>query len=260
MGSELFTLSLESAQKQVKLSKNDQNLPVKLTINESKLEELEKEMLTDDNEGQLASIDVFCVIDRSGSMHGSKLQNVKKSLRYLLDLLKPEDRISITLFDHRSELILAPKMIGKSRKIIEDTINSIYHDGTTNIKGGLDTCFNSVIQRKTRNQVTGVLLLSDGQDNQYFNNDHSFGYGDDHDETLLNKIAQKRGGNFYYVQDIELVSDNFIDCLGGLSSVIGKNAYVDLKVLPSSIFPEVRFAKTYGSMFSGQGALERNLN
>jgi len=239
-------------------------------------------MLTDDNEGQLASMDVFCVIDRSGSMYGSKLQNVKKSLHYLLDLLKPEDRISITLFDDRSDLILAPKMIGKSRKIIEDTINSIVDRNTTNIKAGLETCFNSVINRKTRNQVTGVLLLSDGQDNQYFNNDHtlvdgffekwdgklkndpfvlhSFGYGDDHDETLLNKIAQKRGGNFYYVQDIELVSDNFIDCLGGLSSVIGKNAYVDLKVLPSSIFPEVRFAKTYGSMFSGQDALERKLN
>jgi len=252
-----------------------------LSINENKLEELEKEMLDEDNEGEQASMDVFCIIDRSGSMYGGKLQSVKKSLHYLLDLLKPEDRISIILFDDKSELILSPKMIGKSRKIIEETINSIQDRGTTNIKAGLETCFNAVINRKTRNQVTGVLLLSDGQDNCHFNHDktkvdsffenwyeklnndpfilHSFGYGDDHDEEILNHIARKRGGNFYYVQDIELVSDNFIDCLGGLSSVIGKNAYVDISLHQSSMFPEIRFAKTYGSLFSGEDALIRKL-
>jgi len=252
-----------------------------LSINENKLEELEQKTLDKDNEGEQASMDVFCIIDRSGSMCGSKLDNVKQSLHYLLDLLKPEDRISIILFDDRSELILSPKMIGKSRKIIEQTIDSIQDSGTTNIKAGLETCFDTIVKRKTRNQVTGVLLLSDGQDNQYFQHDkrkvddffekwyekltndpfvlHSFGYGDDHDEEILNYIAQKRGGNFYYVQDIELVSDNFIDCLGGLSSVIGKNAYVDINLLQSSIFPEIRFAKTYGSLFSGQDALIRKL-
>merc|ERR1712170_325324 len=138
MGSELFTLSLESAQKQVKLSKNDQNQPVKLTINESKLEELEKEMLTDDNEGQLASIDVFCVIDRSGSMYASKIENVKKSLHFLLDLLKPEDRIAITTFDSLSKVILKPKLIGESRKQIEFAIDSIKAGSSTNIAGGLE--------------------------------------------------------------------------------------------------------------------------
>jgi len=115
-------------------------------------------MLKDDNEGQQASMDVFCVIDRSGSMYGSKLENVKKSLHYLLDLLKPEDRISIILFDSNSELILEPKMVGKSRKIIEQAIDSIQDQGATNIKDGLKTCFETIIKRKTRNQVTGVLL------------------------------------------------------------------------------------------------------
>lgn len=88
---------------------------------------------------------------------------------------------------------------------------------------------------------------------------HSFGYGDDHDANLLEQISKKQKGNFYYVQDIELVSDNFIDCLGSLTSVIGKNASVNINLLQSSVFPEIRFKKTYGSMFSGNEALNRLL-
>merc|ERR1712014_330840 len=204
---DIFSVSLESASNQVKLSNTDQDLAIKLSVNENKLEKMENELLGEEDDGEQASIDVFCVIDRSGSMSGQKLQEVKKSLHYLLDLLKPDDRISIILFDTVSDLILRPKKVGSSRAQIEEAIDFIRDRNATNIAGGLETAFNSMIERKTKNQITGVLLLSDGQDNQYFRrggvvvdqffakwdekmtNDeytlHSFGYGNDHDDNLL---------------------------------------------------------------------------
>jgi len=278
---DLFSVSLEAASKQVKLSESDQDLAIKLSINENKLEKMEDELLGEEDDGEQASIDVFCVIDRSGSMSGKKLEEVKKSLHYLLDLLKPDDRISIILFDNSSDLILRPKKVGSSRAQIEEAIEFIQVRGATNISSGLETAFKTMIERQTRNQITGVLLLSDGQDNQYFRKGgpivdkffkkwedkmskdeftlHSFGYGDDHDENLLDDIAKKKGGNFYYVQDLELVSDSFVDCLGGLTSIVGKNASVDIDLLASSFFPEIRFKKTYGPQFSGNDMLKKTV-
>jgi len=69
---DIFSVSLESATKQVKLSNTDQDLAIKLSVNENKLEKMENELLGEEDDGEQASIDVFCVIDRSGSMSGKK--------------------------------------------------------------------------------------------------------------------------------------------------------------------------------------------
>jgi len=279
--SDLMSLSLELAKDKIKLSATDQHHAVKVSISETKLDEIEKQLAEDDTEND-ASLDVFCVIDRSGSMYGERLKNVKQSLKYLLDLLKPNDRISIILFDNRADTLLAPKLIGKSRDLIDQAINSIQDRGSTDIRSGLQSAFEGMLNRKSKNQVTGVLLLSDGQDNQYFKKGgaivdaffetwssklkdhehtvHTFGYGDDHDETLLDQIAKCKGGNFYYVKDLELVSDNFVDCLGGLSSVIGQNAQIKIKLRSQDVFPEIRFKRTFGAMWSGEKETERVIN
>lgn len=49
---------------------------------------------------------------------------------------------------------------------------------------------------------------------------HTFGYGDDHDATLMNNIANLKNGGFFYIQNIDSVGLAFADALGGLASVI----------------------------------------
>jgi len=93
-----------------------------------------------------------------------------------------------------------------------------------------------MLNRKSKNDVTGVLLLSDGCDNTNFHKDtnnvtkfqkkwenklkneeftvHCFGYGNGHDSNLMEFISNSYNGNFYYVKDLDTISDVFIDCLG----------------------------------------------
>ena len=40
----------------------------------------------------------------------------------------------------------------------------------TNVRAGIESVFEAMINRKTKNQVTGVILLSDGIDNHGFEN------------------------------------------------------------------------------------------
>lgn len=57
---------------------------------------------------------------------------------------------------------------------------------------------------------------------------HTFGYGADHDEKILNSIAKFQNGNFYYIESNEFVDECFLTCLGNLMSVLGKNAKVQV--------------------------------
>jgi len=237
-------------------------LVIKASVKESKLEELESN-IGDGVEDSEATVDLFVVIDISYSMKGEKINQVKESLMLLLDLLKPNDRISFITFHSVSKYIMAPKKVGQSRSLIESVIQSLSVAESTNIRAGIYTAFKAILDRKSKNQVTGIILLSDGMDNQYFHkggervnnffaewseklashpyNMHTFGYGHDHDANLMEQIARLNGGSFHYINDVSKVDESFADYLGGLCSVIGRNAYLNIKLNPSDTFPEIRF-------------------
>jgi Mg-chelatase subunit ChlD len=67
------------------------------SIEEKKKEEVEhaKETL---HQGQRPGVDLICVIDVSGSMSGEKIELVKKSMSYLLEILNESDRLCIVTF------------------------------------------------------------------------------------------------------------------------------------------------------------------
>ena len=267
--SKKLSLDVSLSHDKIRQSTEEQKFAVKLTIKGSEI------CKNDDQRKKSfevieASLDLIVVIDRSGSMVGDKLKEVKKSLKYLVDILKPQDRISLVVFDDGSQIILRPKIIEKSKQLILDAIDNIQVKDKTNIAKGISDAYKIMLNRKTRNQVTGVLLLSDGKDNCLFE-DHSavdgffdfwesnlkseeytlntFGYGKSHDEKLMDTISKKGSGNFYYIQDIEKVSETFIDCLGSQSSIIGRNARVDISIKENKLFSEVKFLKTYGNSF-----------
>ena len=52
---------------------------------------------------------------------------------------------------------------------------------------------------------------------------HTFGFGHDHDEQLLSKLAEAGSGSYYFVEQEEQIPMAFADALGGLLSVAAQN-------------------------------------
>mmetsp|Transcript_15076 Transcript_15076/g.12795 ORF Transcript_15076/g.12795 Transcript_15076/m.12795 type:complete len:89 (+) Transcript_15076:660-926(+) len=73
---------------------------------------------------------------------------------------------------------------------------------------------------------------------------NTFGYGSDHDPELMTKIADLKSGSFYFVEELGVVDECFVDCLGGLMSQIAKN--MELKIKPVNEFGKVELIKAYG--------------
>jgi len=74
---------------------------------------------------------------------------------------------------------------------------------------------------------------------------NTFGYGSRHNSDLLEKLADRFDGMYYYVKDAESINEGFATCLGGLMSTVATNIQLaltpingakDLKIL--SDFPK----------------------
>ena len=209
-----------------------------------------------------ASIDLICVIDHSGSMEGEKMQLLKDTFKYLLELLDENDRLSIITFESTARRITPLfKMNEKNKENTINQLNKVYATGGTNIQLGMKYAFEVIKQRRYINNVTSILLLSDGLDGgaenrvkdqltSYNLKDtftiNTFGYGSDHDPKLMSAIAQLKDGSFYFVEKLDTVDECFVDCLGGLISVVGQDVNIAIKAEPSDIFPEIKITKAFG--------------
>ncbi|CAF4073033.1 unnamed protein product [Rotaria sordida] len=190
-------------------------------------------------------IDLICVVDQSGSMSGDKIALLKHTLNYIVDQMGSLDRLAIisfhtTAFNRSNGLKL---MTTENKQTLRNAITRhIQADGGTYIGSGLKMAIQLLRNRRTTNPLGAMLLLTDGQDNQYHDYSslmeslpegvvcHTFGYGSDHNAALLSRLAEQgHGGTFTYIDQVDAVGHAFATALGGLFTCIAKQLRIKLE-------------------------------
>ena len=124
-----------------------------------------------------SNADLICVIDISGSMAGSKIALVKKSLKVLVELMDKNDRLALILFNETGKKIFDLNYLTKEIKNnYYAQINEIKAEGGTSIMRGLEIAIDILqndVDKNKPNRASSILLLSDGCDNNY--NDFELG-------------------------------------------------------------------------------------
>ncbi|CAD8123009.1 unnamed protein product [Paramecium sonneborni] len=196
-----------------------------------------------------ANIDLICVVDVSGSMEGEKIKLVQNSLRYIQKILKPEDRIALVSFASSAYVNLAwTRNLPENKKKIKKAIKSMKIRDSTKIADGFDLGVRMIRDRKYKNQITNMFILSDGVDDDKGADQrckqviysskikdpftiNTFGYGNDHDPKVLNHISNLKGGQFFYIDNIQTLSERFILAMSGMLSIKAQNAMLNIKQL-----------------------------
>ncbi|KAI4334378.1 hypothetical protein L6164_019078 [Bauhinia variegata] len=200
-----------------------------------------------DSESSRAPIDLVTVLDVSGSMAGTKLALLKRAMGFVIQNLGPSDRLSVIAFSSTARRIFPlQRMTDTGRQQALQAVNSLASNGGTNIAEGLKKGAKVFIERRWKDPVGSIILLSDGQDtytvNSRFlstdyqslvpnsinrNNDvglqipvHAFGFGVDHDATSMHSISETSGGTFSFIEAEDVIQDAFAQCIGGLLSVV----------------------------------------
>lgn len=59
---------------------------------------------------------------------------------------------------------------------------------------------------------------------------NSLGYGQDHDEKILQGISSTFDGSFYYIENNAMVDECFLDCIGNLMAIIAENVKINVMI------------------------------
>lgn len=190
---------------------------------------------------QKPKADFYFVIDKSGSMGGSPIQNLKDTAKKFFRQENSFGNVYLISFNDNCQLI---DITSKTVNEIESIINSINAHGTTVFAAPIGTMKNSMIKRLVDNQqgIVHVIFLTDGQDSnspraqvneanlgtlrsfckEYPNMNlciHSVGFGTESDEEFLLNLSESgtTQGTLSFVKSADQI-DASIKTLGDFCS------------------------------------------
>ena len=190
-------------------------------------------------------LNLALVIDRSGSMAAAdKMSRVKEALQTLIGKLRPQDLVSLIIFDDAAEVVLAATPLGNGdehRRAIE----RIYPRGSTNINAGLLLGYQEVLRNVRPDYTNRVLLLTDGiantgetnpqriADNSLRFNEQgidlsTIGLGLDLDNDLLRTLAKRGRGLYHFVADARDIEKVFVNEVQSLLSPVARDVQVEI--------------------------------
>jgi Ca-activated chloride channel homolog len=168
-------------------------------------------------------LNLSLVLDRSGSMQGEKLHFVKQAASHVLDLLGPQDRASVTIYDDQVETIFSTEKMNEDNKLTaQQALSRVRSGSSTNLAGGwLRGCEQAAVG-DNGHTLNRTLLLTDGLANVGERNPiqlgrHAreiflrgvstscFGVGHGYDEHLLETMANNGGGNFHFLETMNAI-------------------------------------------------------
>jgi Ca-activated chloride channel homolog len=193
------------------------------------------------------------VIDTSGSMgNENRLELVKQSLNLLVDRLHPTDTVAIVHFGTTASVVLDPTA-GSDKAAIRRAIRQLTPSGSTNAEQGLEMGYNLALKAYQPEGINRVILCSDGVANTGLTNPDDilnrihgyisegvtlttvgFGMGNFND-VLMEQMADKGDGSYFYVDTLEEASRIFVDKITGTLQVIAKDAKVQVDFNPDVV-------------------------
>ncbi|XP_043711163.1 E3 ubiquitin-protein ligase WAV3-like [Telopea speciosissima] len=175
-----------------------------------------------------APIDLVTVLDVSGSMTGAKLHMLKRAMRLVISSLVSSDRLSIVAFSATSKRLLPlRRMTAHGQRSARRIIDRLFCGQGTSVGDALRKAAKVLEDRRERNPVASIMLLSDGQEERISRTksaDRRCTYRQvsstrfAHLEIPVHGFGFRENGNQPHSH--EPAEDAFAKCVGGLLSVV----------------------------------------
>lgn len=196
--------------------------------------------------GPRTPLNLCLVIDRSGSMEGLPLDYVKNACQYVVDMLSPQDTLSIVTFEEMVDVLMPPQRV-TNKQAIKDGIMRLQAGNTTNLSDGLSLALSQLAQANESGRATRMVVFTDGEPTAGIKDFGQLvqiaadvkargvsatflGFGSEYNEELLASMSKKAGGNYYYIQRPELIPEIFRAELEKLLSVAATSVKLEVNL------------------------------
>lgn len=219
-----------------------------------------------------APVNLALVIDKSGSMSGSKIENARAAALEAVRRLTPDDVVSLVVYDNNVE-VLVPASRGGNGEVLAAAIENIQTSGGTNLHGGVVAGAAELRKHIEEGYTHRVLLISDGQANVGPQTPEALGslggrlvregisvstigLGLDFNEDLMARLASRSDGNTYFVQQSRDLARIFNEELGDILSIVARRVVVEVS-FPQGVRP-VRLIGREGRIEAHLAVIELN--
>lgn len=226
-----------------------------------------------------APMAVTLVIDTSGSMAGTKIQNAKMAAASLLDTMKDGDRVSVVGFASEITEWSAPVVLnGSTRAALLGRIHQMMAAGGTNLYGGL-TLGQSHLRQADDFGLKRLIMISDGHANEGPSDPYtlgtlaaqgteqgiqitSIGVGVGYDESLLSTLAVNTAGRLYHLEHADQMAVILREESNLLAATVATDTWIEIVPMPGvqildieslgGVVENGRAKIKLGSMYAGQ--------
>ena len=195
-------------------------------------------------EAAAAPTHIGLLIDTSGSMSGTRIDSVKRTLAAARPLLRETDTVSLVTFDDVGTTLLARhRLDNEGIERFYTTVNNLSPNGSTNLSGGLEKLY------EIGTDYTTLLLLTDGHINRGVTSVaglkamalgacrsaiNTLGYGPDHSRSLLSQLAIASRGSYTYADSDEVLPIIVGDILAGVRGEVFRQVEVSCPALAAA--------------------------
>ena len=193
------------------------------------------------------------LVDTSGSMEGpSRLPLVKESLKALVKMLQPEDRVGIVTYAGESRTALKSTPVSKRDRILE-AIEALSAGGSTHGSAGIEDAYDLAEKHLEGGGINRVILATDGdfnvgvtsregllsliekkRESGIFLTVLGFGMGNLKDANL-ETLATKGNGNYAYIDSYGEARRVLVEEVSGTLMTIAKDAKIQVEFNPALV-------------------------
>ena len=199
---------------------------------------------------QLAKLplNLCLVLDRSSSMRGERLMQVKEAAARIVDQLGPDDYFSLVVFNDRADVVIpAQRAIKKSD--LKAAIAQIEATGGTEMAQGLALALQEVQRPLLTRGISRLILLTDGR--TYGDESRcveiarrgqsrgigltALGIGTEWNEDLLETMTASENSRAQYIATAQDVVKVFADEVKRLHAIFAQQVHLSLETRPGAL-------------------------
>lgn len=211
---------------------------------------LQGERIETDN---LPAANLVFLLDVSGSMNASdKLPLLKKSLKLLVNEMRPEDKVAIVVYAGAAGEVL-PSTSGKEKDKILTALENLSAGGSTAGGAGIKLAYKIAKKNFIKNGNNRIILATDGDFNVGASSDKvmedlieekrdegvfltvlGFGTGN-YKDSKMEILADKGNGNHAYIDNILEAKKVLVNEFGGTLFTIAKDVKIQVEFNPATV-------------------------